>query len=74
MARNGYNRGLFMEIEGNCRAVLTGCKVIETYMEDQVALRTSSGVVIVYGQNLELGCMTAEGATISGHLQRIEWQ
>lgn len=62
----------FMEVEGSCRVILTGCRGICTYTEECVALRTSFGVVTVYGQGLEMGCMTAEGATVTGRIQRIE--
>ena len=63
----------FMEVEGNRRVVLSGCRGIVTYAEECVALRTSFGLVTVYGQGLEMGCMTAEGATVFGRLQRIEF-
>ena len=74
MARKECGKEFFMEIEGRQRAVLTGCSGIDTYAEDHVALRTSWGSIMIYGMDLELGCMTADGATISGILQRIEWQ
>lgn len=67
------NQGFFMEVEGDTRVVLCGCRGICTYTEECVALRTPFGVVAVYGQGLEMGCMTAEGATITGRLQRIEF-
>lgn len=66
--------GFFMELEGREQAVLVGCRGIVDYSEDHVALRTPFGTVTVYGQNLEMGCMTVEGATIVGTLQRIELQ
>ncbi len=65
-------RELFAELEGNRRIVLSGCQGILLYTEDQVCLRTSTGTVTVYGQQLELGCMTPDGAAVTGHLQRIE--
>ena len=71
MAWKAYG-GFFMEVEGRERVVLSGCRGIDTYAEDHVALRTPFGVVTIYGQNLEMGCMTVEGATVFGNLQRIE--
>lgn len=62
----------FVEIEGNRRVVLSGCRGISTYTEECVALRAPFGVVTLYGQNLTMGCMTAEGATVTGKIQRIE--
>lgn len=73
MARN-ESGGFFMEIEGRERVVLAGCRGIVAYAEDHVTLRTPFGAVTVYGQNLEMGCMTVDGATVSGTLQRIELQ
>lgn len=68
----GKHTGFLMEVEGNRRAVLTGCSGIVTYTEDKITLRTSFGTVSVYGQGLEMGCMTAEGATVTGRLSRLE--
>ena len=64
--------GFFMEVEENRRVVLSGCRGIAAYTEDCVALRTPFGVVTLYGQGLEMGCMTAQGATVTGQIQRIE--
>lgn len=62
----------FAEIEGNRRVVLSGCRGISAYTEECVALRAPFGLVTLYGQNLTMGCMTAEGATVTGKIQRIE--
>ena len=62
-----------MEVEGDRRIVLSGCRGICTYTEDCIALRTSFGMVSVYGREMEMGCMTAEGATVTGNIQRIEF-
>ena len=64
--------GFFMELEGNRRVVLSGCQGICTYTEECIALRTPFGVLSIYGQEMEMGCMTAEGATVTGKIQRIE--
>lgn len=62
----------YMEMEGSRRIILTGCRGICAYTEECVALYTSFGIVSVYGQGLEMGCMTRDGATITGKVQRIE--
>lgn len=62
-----------MEVEGDRRVVLCGCQGIHAYTEECIALRTPFGVVSVYGQDLRMGCMTQEGATVTGRLQRIEF-
>lgn len=63
----------FMEIEGDSRLVITGCKGIHTYSEECIRLCTANGYVSFYGRDLEMGCLSADGATVSGHLQRIEF-
>lgn len=65
--------GFFMEVEGNRRVTLCGCRGIQRYTEDCVSLYTPFGAVMLYGQGLEMGCMTAEGAVVIGRLQRIEF-
>ena len=67
------SNGFFMEVEGDRRVTLCGCRGIHTYTEGCVALRTPFGVVSLYGQSLEMGCMTPEGAVVMGSLQRIEF-
>ena len=76
MSRKQYTAtgGFFMEIEGNCRVILSGCQGIQTYTEDKVCLRTPFGMVALYGTDLTMGCMTVEGATVTGRLQRIEFR
>ena len=66
--------GFFMEVEGNNRVYLSGCRGISAYNEDHVALRTAFGEVVLYGCNLEMGCMTTDGALVTGPLQRIEFR
>lgn len=68
----GFDTAFLMEVEGNKRAILTGCQGIVAYADDRVSLRTSFGVVTVYGQGLQMGCMTVDGATVTGKLLRIE--
>lgn len=62
-----------MEVEGDRRVVLCGCQGICGYTEECVSLRTPFGLVSVYGQGLEMGCMTVEGATVTGRIQCIEF-
>lgn len=66
--------GFFMEVEGRTRVILSGCQGISTYTEGCVGFHTPFGEVLVYGHSLEMGCMTSEGATVSGRIQRIEFQ
>lgn len=73
MAHNNSG-GFFVEMEGRERVVLEGCRGIVAYGEDRVSLRTAFGAVTVFGQDLEMGCMTADGVVINGRVQRIELQ
>ncbi|MBE6807505.1 MAG: hypothetical protein E7527_05840 [Ruminococcaceae bacterium] len=66
--------GFFMEIEGRQRVIVSGCQGISTYTEECVGYRTPFGEVLIYGTGLEMGCMTPEGATVSGRIGRIEFQ
>ena len=63
----------FMEIEGDSRVVITGCKGIRAYSENHVCLCTATGFVSFYGCDLEMGCLSSDGATVSGRLRRIEF-
>lgn len=68
-----HTGGFFMEVEGDRRVVLCGCRGICGYTEECISLRTPFGAVSVYGQGLEMGCMTADGATVTGRIQRIDF-
>ncbi len=63
----------FLEIEGNTRVVVMGCKGICNYSEDCICLRTPGGTVAFYGRDMEMGCLSTDGATVTGCLQRIEF-
>ncbi len=62
-----------LEIEGSHRAVISGCRGIAAYTEECIRLRTPEGQVVFLGCGLEMGCLTEEGATVTGELQRIEF-
>ncbi len=62
-----------LEIEGDRRAVIAGCRGVLAYTEEQICLRTPGGSVAFYGQELELRCLSVDGAVIVGRLQRVEF-
>ena len=62
-----------VEIEGAHRLVATGCKGICTYTEDAVCIRVPEGVLGIYGDTLEMGCLSEDGVTVSGCIRRIEF-
>ncbi len=63
----------YMEIDGDKRVIMAGCKGICHYSEECVSLRTVNGAVSVYGCGLEMGCLSSDGAIVTGRLQRIEF-
>ncbi len=62
-----------LEIEGDRRVVIAGCQGILTYTDDCICLRTPEGQIAFFGQELEMGCLSVDGATVTGRLQRIEF-
>lgn len=62
-----------LEVEGGRRVVVSGCCGIHAYSTDRICLCTPEGKVAFYGQGLEMGCLSEEGAIIEGSLQRIEF-
>lgn len=62
-----------LEVEGNRRVVVAGCSGILSYSEDCISLRTAEGQVSFLGRDLEMGCLSPDGATVTGVLQRIEF-
>ncbi|MBQ5840781.1 MAG: YabP/YqfC family sporulation protein, partial [Clostridia bacterium] len=40
---------------------------------DSISLRTPEGILTFYGRELEMNTFTADGATVMGRLQRIEF-
>lgn len=71
--RQAVTGGFFMEVENRDRVILSGCVGIQAYAEDRICLHTPFGSVTVYGIQLEMGCVTVDGATVTGGLQRIEF-
>ena len=62
-----------LEVESNRRVVIAGCRGILSYTDDCICLRTPEGQVAFLGRELEMGCLSPDGATVTGVLQRIEF-
>ncbi len=62
-----------LEVESNRRVVISGCQGIVSYTDDSICLRTPEGQVSFLGRDLEMGCLSPDGATVTGVLQRIEF-
>ncbi len=64
----------FLEIEGNRRIVLTGCRSVAAYTEEMICLLTAGGKIAFFGTGLQLDCLSADEALVTGCLQRIEFE
>ena len=62
-----------LEMESDRRLVIEGCNGILAYTDDCIRLRVPEGELAVMGCGLGMGCLTAEGATVTGRIQRIEF-
>ena len=64
----------YMEILGNSRVVLDGCKGILDYDDDSVCLSLSKGTVRFSGDGLCFRALNCEQAVISGKIFTIEFR
>jgi len=62
-----------LEMESNRRLVIDGCEGILAYTDDCIRLRVPEGELTVMGCGLGMNCLTAEGAAVTGRIQRIEF-
>lgn len=74
MNKKEKSGGFYLEAEGDRRIILSGCRGISVYTEDHIGLYTPFGEVVVYGRELEMGCMTVDGVVVTGRIQRIEFR
>lgn len=62
-----------MELSGNRRAVVEGCRGILEYEEGVIRLNTDGGIIRFMGRELGLSCMTEDCAVVNGFLLSIEF-
>ena len=62
-----------MELTGNRRLALEGCRQILECDEDHICLRTVIGTVRLTGRELRMDCRASEQAVISGQLLAVEF-
>lgn len=62
-----------VEFSGNGEAVVDGCKGVIEYGEGVIRLSTGRMILRFTGRNLQLRCMTAENAIITGYIQSLEF-
>lgn len=62
-----------IELSGNTRAVVEGCKGILEYEDDVIRLNTASGIVRFMGQNLGMNCLSEDSAVVEGKILSVEF-
>ena len=62
-----------IELSGNRRAVIDGCRGIIEYGEETVRLNTEDGILRFMGRGLRMRCMTDDTAVIEGIILSLEY-
>ncbi|MBP3435572.1 MAG: YabP/YqfC family sporulation protein [Clostridia bacterium] len=62
-----------MELSGNRRILIEGCKGIVEYDEDRICLRTEVGTVRFLGRSLYMHRLNPACAVITGRLLSVEF-
>ena len=62
-----------IELSGNPRAVVEGCKGILEYEDDVIRLNTASGIIRFMGQNLGMNCLNEDSAVVEGKILSVEF-
>ncbi len=62
-----------LEMTGNRRVVVEGCRGIQEYEEDLIRLSTASGSIRFMGRGLTMNCLTDDCAVITGFLLSVEF-
>ena len=62
-----------IELSGNTRAVVEGCKGILEYEDDVIRLNTASGIIRFMGQNLGMNCLNEDSAVVEGKILSVEF-
>ena len=62
-----------IELSGNRRAVIEGCRGILEYEEGIIRLNTTSGVIRFIGRDLSMSCLNEDSAVVSGYILSLEY-
>ena len=62
-----------LEMAGNRRVVIEGCRGIQEYEEGLIRLSTTSGTIRFMGRGLVMNCLTEDCAVITGFLLSVEF-
>lgn len=66
-------QGTFMELTGNRRLEIDGCKGILEYGMETIRVNASRMVVKVTGRGLMIKCMTRDSVSIEGYIATVEF-
>ena len=69
----GMLGGTRMELCGNRRVLIEGCRRVSEYEEDRLCLQTDDGTVRLLGRNLCVVRLSAGCAVITGTVQAVEF-
>ena len=62
-----------IELSGNRRAVVEGCRGIMEYEDGLIRLNTTSGMVRFIGRDLCMSCLSEDSAVITGYILSVEY-
>ena len=62
-----------VELTGNRRAVVEGCRGILEYEDDTIRLNTTSGIVRFICRDLGMSCLTEDSAVVTGCILSVEF-
>ncbi len=62
-----------LELSGNRRVLIEGCRGIAEYDDDRICLRTTAGVIRFLGDELRMHRLNPECAIITGQLLSVEF-
>ena len=62
-----------VELSGNRRAVVDGCRGILEYEDGIIRLNTTSGIIRFIGRDLSMSCLNEDSAVVSGYILSLEY-
>lgn len=62
-----------IELSGNRRAVVEGCRGILEYEDGIIRLNTTSGVIRFIGRDLSMNCLSEDSAVVTGFILSVEY-
>lgn len=61
-------------LSGREKLICDSYQKLEKFFGDRIVIRTHDGLVAVYGQNLTISAMGAEGLVVTGAIKTIEYE